>query len=341
MASEKGFKVEELLRSYFLRAGCYVIRGVPFKYENFDITDIDLWLYSRTSSFSREITIVDSKNKKTPQAIERIFWTKGLAQTIKATNAIVATMDKREAVRKFGKENDILVLDGNFIQKLINQEDIIKNRISDEELINEINSYNLNKLDGDWKGRIIYCKSLIISGLDFNSCNAWLDHAKFFALQSISNTTHKSIALRCLYLICSYIVIAIDYILRELSFYEMSERKKILYEGFTFGSNGDLGTKKILDISTSLIVQNFSDGKQVAKQIRNKIENQLSDLNSNVLSEFFSKNDLVKNLFSIAREFEELAMNRDFKNHNEASTNLRSVLFCFMDFWKIERSNLL
>ncbi len=65
----KGPKMEELLRSYFLKAGYYVVRGVPFVYEGFDVTDIDLWLYSRTSSVSREITLGEAKNNKTPQAI--------------------------------------------------------------------------------------------------------------------------------------------------------------------------------------------------------------------------------------------------------------------------------
>ncbi|VCV83952.1 hypothetical protein BANRA_01843 [Escherichia coli] len=84
--------MEELLRDYFMQAGYYVVRGVPFVYEGFDITDIDLWLYSRTSSISREITIVDIKIKT--QAIERIFWTKGLAEAVGAGNAIVASTEK-------------------------------------------------------------------------------------------------------------------------------------------------------------------------------------------------------------------------------------------------------
>jgi len=55
----KGFAMEERLRIYFLQSGYYVARGIPFKYKKFDITDIDIWLYNRTSSVSREIAIVD------------------------------------------------------------------------------------------------------------------------------------------------------------------------------------------------------------------------------------------------------------------------------------------
>lgn len=64
----KGYGMEESLRSYFLQSGYYVSRGVPFRYGNFDITDIDPWLYHRTSPFSREVSIVDIKNKKTKQS---------------------------------------------------------------------------------------------------------------------------------------------------------------------------------------------------------------------------------------------------------------------------------
>lgn len=91
---DKGYKMEELLRIYFLQVGYYVVRVVPFVYEDFEVTYIDVWLYGRASSVSREITIVDSKNKKTPQAIEQIFWVQELKLATKATNPIVATNDK-------------------------------------------------------------------------------------------------------------------------------------------------------------------------------------------------------------------------------------------------------
>ncbi len=82
----KGYRMEESLRSYFLKTGYYVVRDVPFVYGGFDITDIDLWLYGRASSVSREITIVDAKNRRTPQAMERIFWVQGLRQATNATS---------------------------------------------------------------------------------------------------------------------------------------------------------------------------------------------------------------------------------------------------------------
>ena len=117
----KGSIAEEALRQYFLSLGFFVVRSIPFKYKSFDITDIDLLLYSRKNTISRERINVDIKCKKTPQAIERIFWTKGLQEVLGLDNCIVATTDKRPATREFGSLHNVLVLDGNFLTILLKE----------------------------------------------------------------------------------------------------------------------------------------------------------------------------------------------------------------------------
>jgi len=79
---KKGEATEEILREYFLKLGYFVVRSIPYKYNQFDVTDVDIWLYSRPSPLTRERTNVDVKRKKTPQALERIFWAKGLQQVL-------------------------------------------------------------------------------------------------------------------------------------------------------------------------------------------------------------------------------------------------------------------
>ncbi|WP_206206140.1 hypothetical protein, partial [Pseudomonas viridiflava] len=66
----KGPAAEEAIRNYFLSIGYFVVRGCAFKYNQFDVTDIDLFLYGKSSAFSRERLNADIKNKKTPQALE-------------------------------------------------------------------------------------------------------------------------------------------------------------------------------------------------------------------------------------------------------------------------------
>jgi hypothetical protein len=336
-AVNKGPKLEELLRSYFLKAGYYVARGVPFVYEGFDVTDIDIWLYGRASSVSREITIVDAKNKKTPQAIERIFWVQGLKLATKATNAVVATTDKRQEVKNFGRELGILVLDGTFLLKLAKSDEPNLQRLSDEEFFSNIDKYSLGKLDGDWHGRIVLSKSLLARGLSFDSCNEWMSQGLFFAEQTIIKTNQQEVALRCLYLVCSFIAIAVDYSLRELSFLEPSERNVLIKDGFKFGSKGSAGLNKVLNVAIGLIEQHANEGLTISRQVRSSIDQQLGSLNTASLGEYFSRNDVSKTLFTVAREFESLAFGRDFISHAAASPELRSMLFCLLDYWEVDR----
>lgn len=333
----KGPRMEELLRSYFLKAGYYVVRGVPFIYEGFDVTDIDLWLYSRTSSVSREITLVDAKNKKTPQAIERIFWVQGLRIATKATNAVVATTEKRQEVKDFGRELGVLVLDGTFLGKLDKTDAPNALRFSEEEFFSKIDEYSLNKLDGDWRGRMVLSKSLLAKSLSFDSCNEWLSQGKFFAEQSITKSNQRETALRCLYTVCSFISVAVDYCMKELSFHEQSERSTLIKDGFTYGSKGSAGLKKILNVAMGLIEEHANDGISISRQVRSSIDRQLEALNTAILGEFFSKNDVAKTLFPVAKEFEQMAMNREFSSHADATPELRSMLYCLLDYWEIDR----
>ena len=336
-AINKGHKMEELLRSYFLKAGYYVVRGVPFVYKGFTITDIDLWLYGRSSSVSREITIVDIKNKKTPQAIERIFWVQGLKQATKATSAVVATTEGRQEVKDFGRDLGVLVLDGSFMAKLAKSDEPTAQRLGEEEFISRINEYSLGKLDGDWKGRVILCKSLLSSGLSFDNCNEWLSHARFFAEQTITKPTQQETALRCLYLVCSFVAIAVDFSLKEFSFLEQGERSTIIKDGFTYGSKGCSGMKKVLNIAMGLVEQHAVDGALISRQVRSSVERQLSSLNTVILGEYFSKIDVAKTLFTVAKELEYLSMQRVFSSHATASVAARGMLSCLLDYWGIDR----
>jgi hypothetical protein len=334
----KGYMMEESIRNYFLQIGYYVIRGVPFIYEKFDITDIDLWLYARTSPVSRDITIVDIKNKKTPQAIERIFWVQGLKQAIKATNAIVATTDKRQEVKDFGRDLGVLVLDGLFLDKLSNRFNKSPSpRLSDEEFYSKISEYTLQKLDGDWKRKISESKSLLSKGLSFDNCNKWLIEAKFFTEQVITKPTQRETSLRCLYLICSFIAIAIDFLLKDFSFLEPHERTSLMKEGFTYGSKGNAGMGKLLNVSIGLVEQYANDGKIISNQVRANINKHISEIPTNILGEYFSKVEVGMNTFKVAIEFENLSMQKKFSPHNTASIELKSMLSCLLDYWGIDR----
>lgn len=87
---------------------------------------------------SRERVNVDIKNKKTPQALERIFWAKGLQTVLGLDSCVVATTDGRPDVRDFGLQHDVKVLDGKFLARLTKSAKSQQDRISEEEFLREL-----------------------------------------------------------------------------------------------------------------------------------------------------------------------------------------------------------
>lgn len=336
----KGFQTEENLRMYFLQNGYYVARGIPFKYKGFDITDIDLWLYHRNSSVSREISIVDIKNKKTPQAIERIFWVKGLQEAVNASSALIATTDKRADVKDFGKKLDVFVLDGNFLNKIKKFELSQEFRLSDEEIFKMIDSYALNKLDGNWKAKFLEAKALLVSGLNFDNLNRLLEVAKFFAEQIIVKPSQKEISLRIFYMICSYICINIDFIQKDLSFLEdKSNRYEAFKNGFRYGNKGEEEIKKIIDMSLSFVEQYSKDGKGSANQARFNINKQFENMKTDILAEYFSNHEVMKDIFNCAIAFENLGMQRELIFPKNTQVEIKSFIGLLVDYFQFDRKD--
>lgn len=332
----KGMALEEVLRDYFLKTGSYVVRGVPFVYENDDVTDIDLWVYSRASSFSREITVVDIKNKKVPHALERIFWVNGLKQATYSNKAIVATTDSRPLIKTFAKKQDVMVLDGKFLSKLVRNQSLNEERLFEEQLSNLIDSYELQKVDGDWKNRMKYCKSILSKPINFDSCNSWLAEGKFFAQLVLTRERERYTAIRCLYLICSYLALGIDFCMREISFLDPHERIEKLKEGFLFGDRGFAGTNDLIKFSMNMITQYVEGGDVHARLLKQRFDSDVSNLPVNILAEYFAKTENINHMFQFAKTLEQMAMQSKNPTLPEA-LDIKGYLYCLLDYWQINR----
>jgi hypothetical protein len=135
----------------------------------------------------------------------------------------------------------------------------------------------------------------------------------------------------------SYAAIAVDFILRDLSFLEEIDREKILKDGFLYGARGRAGTKNLIDASINLVQQFTDRGAAIATEIRTGVEAQIASLPANILSQFFSRAETGRVQFEVAKELEALGMARAFRGHTSASTGARSLIGCLLDFWSIDR----
>ncbi|MFY8298707.1 hypothetical protein AAEU28_08060 [Pseudoalteromonas sp. SS15] len=336
----KGEQAEELLRQYFLSLGYFVVRSIDCKYQGYDVTDVDLWLYSRPSPISRERTNVDVKMKKTPQALERIFWTKGLQNVLGLEKCVVATTDKRSHIVDFGVENDVLVFDGNFMTKLNSSERYSTHRVTENELFEIIENARCGEIDGDWKKKYITSKSTLLNELNFDGANHILKNVGYF-LEQLSLGIAPEASLRLLYVSLAHFLLCIDYLTKDISYKEPKERHNFISNGIRYGEQGE---SKALDLisTSSKLISSFSLGTEIsAKSIEKMVLQQYQTIPSELLAEYFSNTKVMKNLFSQAKAFESLAMRKELISPNSLEGELQADIGLLCDFFGLDRRKLL
>lgn len=333
----KGYVAEENLRLYFLSLGYFVLRGVKLKREGVDLTDIDLLLLGKSSPLSRERINVDSKNRKSPQAAERIFFANGIKNTLGFERCIVATTSNSLQVSSFAEENSITFLDGNFLKKLTMYADKYK-RITEDAFLLALKQDGITKSITNYIAMYETAKSRLAFEIDFSAISQILLDCKYFSLNAIKDFSYRVPLCRCFYYTCALFLVALDYVSKDLVILSDSEREKRIFEGFMFGSLGKKGSSEFIDKAFS-IVKPFTriDDTEILSA-KKAIIDAYSDLDAKILGEYFSKNSNIKELFKHAKEFEQIAFAEKFINPNELPPHIRSVLFVLLDYLKVDRN---
>lgn len=328
----KGAAAEEALRNYFLSIGYYVVRGGKVTFNRFNVTDVDLWLYARNSPLSRERVCVDVKNKKTPQALERIFWAKGLQTVLELDSCIVATTDIRPDVSEFGLKHNVKVLDGKFLSRLTKSRRSHLERISEEAFLADMETGSLGRLGGDWRGRYEMSKSRLLHSLNFDGCNAWLEDINYLLSQSASGIE----TWRLLYASCSHLLIAVDFILRELVTADQEQRRRAIELGIRYGVSGQAFTENVGRMAAAL-VESVAAQPGLSETLRRELRAQAAGVKADLLAEYFSMNSAGAGLFEIALNFEAAAFSPLVVTPSKMSTACQAVIGVLADFCEIDR----
>jgi hypothetical protein len=335
----KGPAAEEALRNYFLGSGYFVARGCKFRFNQIDVTDIDLWLYSKTSPIGRERLNVDIKNKRTPQALERIFWARGLQSILDLDGCIVATTDTRPDVREFGLQHHVTVLDGRFLGRLTKSGRDQLKRITEEDFLAELEQASMGRLGGDWRGRYDLSKSQLLTSLSFDGCNGWLQDIGYFLGQigtSGADPTHW----RMIYISCAFFLISADFILREHVVAEQEQRRLLLDNGFRYGTAGRAFTEKVGRMAAAL-VGSVLPNQGMAETLHREFGEQAKEIKADLLADFLSKASTHSRLFEIAKELEAAAYAINMPVPTALSTNAQSVLGVLADFSGVDRKRVI
>lgn len=336
----KGAALEEALRQYFLGMGYYVLRGVKFRYQGFDVTDVDLWLYAKPSALARQRSIVDIKNKKTPQAIERVFWAIGLIRTLGVDECVVATTDTRPAVRDFGLQNAVRVLDGAFLTRLQSSPRSLSARISEESFLREADEASLGKLGGDWKGRYEAAKSRMLSDLTVDTSNALLSEIGFFLSKWSTSSQTTFGPLRMAYALTAMLLVSIDFVLKDYPSLDAEGRFRILNEGIRFGRSGQAYAARVAGLVGGLTeAAGLTAGAR--RTIVAELDRQASAVPAELLAEHFSKSAVQASLLLTATQLEAAAYSLELVLPSALSASAQAAIGVVVDFLGLDRKKVL
>ena len=337
---KKGFETEEIVRSYFLGAGFFVVRGVKLRQGSDELTDIDLWLYERSATLARRRIIIDIKDNAHPKAAERLFFVIGLAEIIQVEATGVATSDPRRSLRELARKHNVLWIDNADLQRLKSSQRLtVSSRLSDEDLeflIAEIDNLRSSKRIRD---AFVSVKSAVADRFGPSCANTALDGAQFFAKMGVEahpGSLSSQVFARLTYFSVAIAAASLDFASGESALRPHQERFASLTDAIRFGDDRK-GTAEKLRWAEAAIRDYAPNGAGVSEIVRSRFNEALQSLPAESLAEVIVKMANSDRLFQAARELEQAAFLIDCPSFDEISVDAKSVLGAVLDFVAIDR----
>ncbi|MDB5418424.1 MAG: hypothetical protein JWP50_1843 [Phenylobacterium sp.] len=336
----KGLQTEELLRRYFLRTGFFVVRGVMVRHEGVDLTDVDLWVYERPATLARRRTIVDIKDKGTPKAAERLFFVKGLAETIGVEGAGVATTDARPALRRLARKQGVLWIDGDDIQRLKASAELSNwDRLTEEEFSAEVAALDASRVSRALRDQFEKVKSAVASRFGASCANISLEGAAMFAREAIAahpGSDAAKVVLRLSYLSVAIAAASLDFASADTALRPAAERLRSLTDAIRYGADAE-GMLAQLRFAEGAIRDYAPNGAGLAKIVREGLNADLASIPAEGLAEIVLKMTRGDILFEVARTLEAAAYAKNVPSFDDLEPASRSFVGAVLDFVKIDR----
>lgn len=339
VAPDKGGRAEEGLAAHFRNIGFFALRGLPFRHDEEDITDIDVWLYERGAGAERRRFIVDSKNKVRPKLVERLFWTSGARDALGIDGAYVASAGIREATRRLAKRLRISVVD---LQTIAIDEAAVSQRLTREQLGKLVGETDRNRDGKKWRTHLHDTLAALLTSFGGSSANVALRSASYFSDQVLTTTPSSptcQLATRAFYLSVSAAAIGLDYVVAQAAYQSAEHQQQEVEDTVRYGSDY-AETKRRLDLALQVTRQYLPNGAAQANQLREKIINDTEAFQADVIAEVALKMGRTGGLFNAARELEMAAHQLQLPAYGSLSTEARAFCGAVMDFFELDRVQL-
>lgn len=338
----RGAVLEEVLRAYFLRAGFFVIRGVPFRFADEDLTDVDLWLYERPTGTSRRVQICDIKYKQRPKAVERIFWTKGLAEALDVDGAYVATTDKRKNLRAVAEKLDIQLIDGTDIQRIQSSQNVLfPERISDEYLIAELQAVDRGLRSKNLQDARFEIICSLSDGFGAPSAVRAMECFSRLAKAAIAYHPDSQAARsagRLAYLAGAVACQSLDYVSVGAAFRTIDERRDLILRAVRFGALGDEGGQQTLRLALSLIEKYAPGGRRTVAAVETALKRDLDQIPAEIVADQAVRLLKLDQIFMAGKELEMASYSVSLPGFDNLTAITKSMLGALLDYAVVDRA---
>jgi len=334
---DKGGLAEEALKRYFQSLGSFVVRGPKVRAGRDNVTDIDVWVYTRASVNSRHITIVDVKNKRRAKGYERLIWQRGLQSAVGADEAIVATSGSKEELRPFADRVGIKLLSAQVLKAVIVRFAPMSSRLSSEQL------------DALWrKVRVEGAKDLAALmetnlvelglGLSFTAMNVWIDEAAKLLVYCHDHERRPGAAARAVLMLAALVAICADYMGRNAAFADIETRRSYFREGLLFG-NAEAGTaNRYLSFAEKVSTDFVDPSGATAASIRVGFNNAVDKIPIAAFIDLFARPAAGRELFDAAMQLEIAAFSSSEPNFSALPPEGKTIIALLIDYAGLERA---
>lgn len=337
---KKGFETEEIVRSYFLGAGFFVVRGVKLRSSGDDLTDIDLWLYERSATLARRRIIIDIKDNAQPRAAERLFFVKGLAEIIKVEATGIATSDARPSLRELARKHNVLWIDNGDLQRLKSSQKLaVSTRITDEMFEQLIFQVDNSRASRNLRDAFVSVKSSVADRFGPSCANTATDGAQLFArlaTEAHPGSVAAQVLTRMVYFSAAIAAAALDFASGETALRPTTERQTSLANAIRFGEDVK-GTEDKLRWAQAAIRDFAPNGAGIADVVRDRFNLALQSIPAESLAEIVVKMANSDRLFRAARDLEQAAYSNILPTFDDLSVDARAFLGALLDFTAIDR----
>lgn len=338
----KGGNAEEALAQYFRNAGFFALRGVPFRHNNENITDIDVWLYERGGGLERRLFIVDAKYKARPKIAERLLWTAGLRDALDVDGGFVAATGVREANRRLARRIGITIIDfqvlgGGSIETLKTND-----RLSKEEIGVLLVNADRQRESKVWRSHFNDTVAALGTAFGGSSSNIALRAAHFYAEQAIiasPNSPTAQIALRMLFLCASIAAESLDYVAAQGAFQAIEKRRSDIEDVIRYGADHQ-ETKRQLDLALRLTREYLPNGTVLANKLRDRFDSDARSIPADILAEVVTKMMSKGGLFEAGRILENSAHLRTLPSFANLPAEAKAFTGALLDFHGIDRERV-